>query len=90
MHAAVPGVPVAELPPVIPTALQIVVVPCLNVTLPVGTVSFGVPPPPGGATLTVKVKGWFTAPEVGEDGRNEIVAADTATLTGIGVATALL
>ena len=90
MHAAVPAVPVAELPPVIVTALHIVVVPCLNVTFPLGITSFGVPPPPGGATFTVKVNGWFTAPEVGEDGKNEVVAPAVPTLTVICDATALL
>ena len=56
---AVPGFPV------IVSALQSVVPPCMMVTLPVGN-TLGVPPP-GAATVTWKVTGWFTDGDAGKE-----------------------
>ena len=47
------------------TVLQRVVLPCVNVTFPVGRTF--VDELEGGVTVAVRVTCWFTAGEVGED-----------------------
>jgi hypothetical protein len=53
----------------IAAAVQRVVAPCVKVTLPVGSTSV----PDAGFTVAVKVVGWFTTGEAGEE--ESVVAA---------------